>query len=370
MTMYAVVNIDQLKRDIEAATSIEELKALDDKVEAIRRLYQKQNVSLDLQNQATEAHLRIVRAMGQMLDKNIPHDGGRPAEKLYYHGTVSPRLDDLGIDRHDSSRWQMIGKLPEETFEQHIAETKDNHKELTTSAVVQLAKKRDLEAMKAAIEAQAQAAPTKPLITLASWDIWLPQQSMCDLLLTDPPYSTDIADIDSFAQSWLPIALNKVKDSGRAYVCIGAYPQELRAYLNVPVPSHLRLLNVLVWVYRDTMGPQPTHTYKQNWQAVLYFVGLNAPRLDCPLMLEQFSVQEISAHAGHLGGNYHAWQKPDELAERFIRHSTKPGERVIDCYAGTGTFLLAAHRLGREAFGCDCSEEMLRIAEQRGCQIE
>jgi 16S rRNA G966 N2-methylase RsmD len=218
-------------------------------------------------------------------------------------------------------------------------------------------------------DAQAQVSPSKPVLAHASWKAWLPQQSPCDLLITDPPYSTDIEDVDTFAHDWLPLALSKVKTSGRAYVCIGAYPHELRAYLNVPVPAHLRLLQVLVWTYKNTLGPSPVNTYKQNWQAILYYIGLNAPRLDCPLMNEQFSVQEINAPDGRLGDRYHTWQKPDELARRLIQHSTKPGDTVLDCFAGTGTFVLAAHRLGRVARGCDISREMLEIAQVRGCEV-
>ncbi len=35
-------------------------------------------------------------------------------------------------------------------------------------------------------------------------------------------------------------------------------------------------------------------------------------------MTEQFSVQDINAPDGRLGDRFHAWQKPDELAERVI----------------------------------------------------
>jgi ParB-like chromosome segregation protein Spo0J len=225
-----------------------------------------------------------------------------------------------------------------------------------------------LDIKKAGVEAQAQAEPTKPHITLATWEDWLPRQPQCDLLITDPPYSTDVEDVVSFADAWLPSALSKVKSTGRAYVCIGAYPHELQAYLNVAVPSHLLLVNVLVWTYKNTLGPQPHNAYKMNWQAILYYIGLNAPHIDIPIMNEQFSVQEINAPDGRMGDRYHAWQKPDELAERLIRHSTNPGDTVLDCFAGTGTFMLAAHKLGRVAAGCDRSPEMLEIARTRGCE--
>ena len=57
-----------------------------------------------------------------------------------------------------------------------------------------------------------------------------------------------------------------------------------------------------------------------------------------------------------------------EIAERFVRHSTKPGELVLDPFAGTGTHLLAAAKLGRVAHGCDINQSMLDIAIKRGCK--
>jgi hypothetical protein len=55
-----------------------------------------------------------------------------------------------------------------------------------------------------------------PEVTLASWQEWLPDQESCDLLLTDPPYATDLDDVFAFAEAWLPAALTKVKPTGRA----------------------------------------------------------------------------------------------------------------------------------------------------------
>lgn len=192
-----------------------------------------------------------------------------------------------------------------------------------------------------------------------------------DLLLTDPPYMTDVPDIAAFAASWVPLALSKVKSTGRAYICTGPYPEELRAYLSVLLgQTAMSLGNVLVWTYRNTLGPSPTHTYKANWQAIFYLYGRDAPALNCPLMNEQFSVQDISAPDGRVGDRYHAWQKPEDLAERLIRHSSEPGAMVVDPFAGTGTFLKVAAMLGRFAFGADVNRDMLKICAERGVSVK
>ena len=212
---------------------------------------------------------------------------------------------------------------------------------------------------------KAETKETPPTISLCDCIEWLEKQEPSDLLITDPPNSTDVADIDDFAAKWLPLALSKVKSTGRAYVCVGAYPNELAAYMKVAMPTQ-----VLVWTYRNTLGPSPSHGYKLNWQAILYYQMPDAPPLNCPIMIEQFSVQDINAPDGRLGDRYHAWQKPLELAERLVRHSTKAGDTVIDPFACTGTFLLAASKLGRIAKGCDIDGENIKIAINRGCVEE
>lgn len=210
----------------------------------------------------------------------------------------------------------------------------------------------------------------KPVVTLQGWADWLVDKE-CDLLFTDPPYMTDIdGDIFSFARQWLPPAIQAVRSTGRAYVCVGAYPEELSAYIQASENLPIKLRNILVWAYQNTLGPSPSHDYKLNWQAILYFCGPDAPPLKCTSMVEQFTVQNISAPDGRQGDRYHEWQKPLELAERIIKHSTEMGQTIIDPFVGTGTFVLAANKLGRIGLGCDIDETALDIACKRGCKRE
>lgn len=228
------------------------------------------------------------------------------------------------------------------------------------------------EAIRHAVEEAARNSTQRALIRKIDARKFIDQfeHHSIDLLITDPPYSTDVDDITHFAY-WLLNATPKLKSTGRAYICIGPYPLEMLTYLEVLRQARwLDKSQILVWTYRNTLGPSPSHQYKNNWQAILYLCGRDAEPLDCPIMLEQFSVQDISAPDGRQGNRYHAWQKPDELAERLIRHSTKPGDLVVDPFAGTGTFLLAAAKLNRQAVGADISDESLSIARQRGCDVE
>lgn len=208
----------------------------------------------------------------------------------------------------------------------------------------------------------------KPVIYIGDSTKHEPKEKY-DLLLTDPPYSTDVDNIEEFVNSWLYNALNNVKPTGFAYIFIGAYPNEVRAYLNAKIPEHIELCQQLIWTYKNTLGNNPKDRYKQNYQVCLFYRGVDAPELDCPLTNEQWAVQEINAPDGRQGDRYHAWQKPIEIAERFIRHSTKKDMTIYDPFACTGTFLLAAAKLGRKAYGYEINEDNAKIAIERGCSL-
>jgi len=191
-----------------------------------------------------------------------------------------------------------------------------------------------------------------------------------DLLITDPPYSTDVDDIEKFANDWVIKALDKVKPTGRAFICIGAYPRELKAYLDILLLQKKFILdNPLIWTYRNTLGQVPKEKYNLNYQVILHLYSEQSRKLDTKIINEMFSVQDINAPDGRQGDRYHTWQKPIELARRLITHTTQEGDKIFDCFAGTGTFILMGAKLGREAIGCDNSKDVLKIAGERGCEI-
>jgi DNA modification methylase len=58
-------------------------------------------------------------------------------------------------------------------------------------------------------------------------------------------------------------------------------------------------------------------------------------------------------------------QKPEALLDRVIRALTAPGDRVLDPYAGSGTTLAVAARLGRRFVGIDRSDVALETIRER-----
>lgn len=61
----------------------------------------------------------------------------------------------------------------------------------------------------------------------------------------------------------------------------------------------------------------------------------------------------------------HPTQKPIALMRWIISKWTKPNDLILDCYAGSGSTLVAAKQLGRRYIGIEISPEYCRISEDR-----
>ena len=53
------------------------------------------------------------------------------------------------------------------------------------------------------------------------------------------------------------------------------------------------------------------------------------------------------------------------MLKRIIETSSNPGDLVLDCFAGSGTTLVAANELGRQWIGVDIGDESIKIIKDR-----
>jgi hypothetical protein len=128
--------LGQAGQALAEAQSFDQIKEIRDKAEAVRKYEQSASLGLDIQNRAAEVKLRAERQAGKLLTEMTLRGGDRRSkdhnERL--------KLDDLGISRNQSTRWQMQARVPENVFREHIKVTCDAGKELTSARLLRLAK--------------------------------------------------------------------------------------------------------------------------------------------------------------------------------------------------------------------------------------
>jgi len=85
--------------------------------------------------------------------------------------------------------------------------------------------------------------------------------------------------------------------------------------------------------------------YQRQYEPILYGWPEGARRHWCGDR-DQGDVWQIKKPARN---DLHPTMKPVELVERAIRNSSRPGDRVLDPFGGSGTTLIAAEKSGRVA---------------------
>lgn len=58
-------------------------------------------------------------------------------------------------------------------------------------------------------------------------------------------------------------------------------------------------------------------------------------------------------------------EKNLDMLKRIVETSSNPGDLVLDCFAGSGTTLVAAEELGRQWIGVDIGDESIKIIQDR-----
>src|SRR3990167_8535733 len=101
----ALVRYDAARMALEAASSVDEVKDIRDKAQAMAA-YARQANDTAMVEWATEIKVRAEIRAGEMLADMPKHSGARGAvKKVELHDGI-PLLSDLGISPNQSSRWQ------------------------------------------------------------------------------------------------------------------------------------------------------------------------------------------------------------------------------------------------------------------------
>jgi site-specific DNA-methyltransferase (adenine-specific) len=232
-----------------------------------------------------------------------------------------------------------------------------------------------------------------------------------DLAFADPPfnigYEYDLyddsrarADYLAWSRLWGEQVLRALKPDGTFWLAIGdEYAAELKVLFQ-ELGFHCR--SWVIWYY--TFGVNCAKNFSRSHTHLFYFVrdpvrftfndDIRVPsarqlvyadrRADARGRLpdntwilrpqdlpEAFSADEDTWYFPRVCGTFkeragwHGCQMPEQLLGRIIRVSSNPGEVVLDPFAGSGSTLVTAKKLGRRWLGFDLSPAYVERIQER-----
>ena len=246
-----------------------------------------------------------------------------------------------------------------------------------------------------------------------------------DLVFADPPFNIgyeydeyhdqqDAEEYVAWSRAWIAEAHRVLKPGGTFWLSIGDdFAAELKVAAEHQVGFHTR--SWVVWYY--TFGVNCTRKFSRSHSHLFHFVKdennftFNAedrqirvpsaralvyadkranpagrlpddtwmvrPAADDSWVLrpqdlpEGFQPTDDTWYYARVAGTFkerqgfHGCQMPEQLLGRIVRVSSNPGDIVLDPFAGSGTTLAVAKKLGRRWLGCELSEEYTRAATER-----
>ena len=202
---------------------------------------------------------------------------------------------------------------------------------------------------------------------------------------TDPPYGVRYADKNAYLNrtdrgNRIQRAIQNddlnAEESGRLFQAglLGVIPYcEPGASCYASAPSGPSIVNfmqafraagfdfkhLLVWVKQQfVIGMADYHS---RFEPILYGWRSNGPHYFCGDR-SQDSVFEVDRPRIN---DLHPTCKPTQLFARMIANSSRPGELTFDPFAGSGSSIIAAHQLGRIAFGCEVDAAYVAVILER-----
>jgi N6-adenosine-specific RNA methylase IME4 len=135
MSEFSLTHYDAMRQAIVQAHSIDEVKDIRDKAEALRQYARQSRCSIDDINRIAQIKLRAERRGGELLAEIPPAQGKRTdlTSSIVEEVTRAEAIEAAGLSVGAASRWQMLAELPEPVFDEHINAVVSAGEELTTN---------------------------------------------------------------------------------------------------------------------------------------------------------------------------------------------------------------------------------------------
>jgi len=225
-----------------------------------------------------------------------------------------------------------------------------------------------------------------------------------DLLILDPPYNLNksfaktrfkkksLSDYTRWFEGWFVKLLPTLTPDASVYVCSDWHSSTA---VHIVLEKYLRVRSRITWEREKGRGARKnwkncsediwfatvSNDYTFNVDAVKlkrrviapYTRGDGSPKGWDETAQGRFRLthpsnfwSDITVPFWSMPENTdHPTQKPEKLLAKLILASTNPGELVFDPFAGTGSALAAAKKLGRRFFGVEIEKQFCLLAAKR-----
>ena len=215
-----------------------------------------------------------------------------------------------------------------------------------------------------------------------------------DLVVADPPYNVGVdygrgkkadrrSDYGEWVEQWIALCADTLCPGGSMWIISG---QEHGAEIDIAMRrSGLEMRNRITWY--ESFGVYCHAKFARTSRPIFYAVKpgrsptFNADAVRVPSARETKYGDKRAAPGGRIMDD--VWpinrvcgtfrervpgvptQLPEALVRRIIEVSSNPGDTILDPFAGSGTTIAVAKKLGRGGVGIELSEEYSSIARRR-----
>ena len=135
--LTSLAKLSEARRALALAQTLEDVLSIRDQAKALEACLKIVGESLEAANDAAEVKLRAERKAGEML---AGMDNAKTGPKELGNSVLPNSLEDLGIGKIQSSRWQREAAVDDEKFEAYLASCREEQREITQAGLLNIAK--------------------------------------------------------------------------------------------------------------------------------------------------------------------------------------------------------------------------------------
>ncbi|MCP4500035.1 MAG: site-specific DNA-methyltransferase [Deltaproteobacteria bacterium] len=186
---------------------------------------------------------------------------------------------------------------------------------------------------------------------------------------------TNMDDYEQWCAAWLMEVCRVTKENGNIFI-FGSY-HNIYQLGAIAQRMDLRIVNSIIWTKPNAQPNITCRMFTESTEQILWLCN-NTNKKAKKWTYNYHHMKELNG--GKQMRNYweipltpkrekahgkHPSQKPLRVMERLVLAGTNPGDRVLDCFAGSGSTLLACDRLERRWVGIERDDEYCDLTHRR-----